>query len=165
MSVCRGFHAKMCLDRVVAVVGTCVDRAPRKENVRTVIAGADETVKNMPKINSFDVFKRMGDTNNRAMQLAPLGNIIKATKVKAGTEITIGVGGNLITGIMNGDYIGGLIMCDKAEFDKVKAGMEEEQNTPYWPTPKWICSCGRKSAELPDGPCPACGSGEALERI
>ena len=34
-----------------------------------------------------------------------------------------------------------------------------------FPEPKWICKCGLKSAVLHDGPCPACGTGEALTRI
>ena len=79
------------------------------------------------KVNSFDVFKRMGEQNNTAMQLAPLGNITNMKKVKAGTDVTIGVGGDIIFGIMNGDYVGGLILCGKAEFEKVKREMEDEQ--------------------------------------
>lgn len=78
------------------------------------------------KVNSFAVFQRMGEENNRAMRLAPLGNILNMKAVKAGTQVTIGVEGNIISGLMNGEYVGGLILCDKAEFERVKQRMEEE---------------------------------------
>lgn len=78
------------------------------------------------KVNNFDVFRRMSDENNQAMQLATLNNITDMRKVKAGTKITIGFAGNVIAGLMNGKYVGGLILCDRAEFDRVKAEIELE---------------------------------------
>lgn len=76
-------------------------------------------------MNNFDVLKRMGSRSGK-VQLAPLGNIISAKMVKAGTQVTIGVGGNIIHGIMNGEYVGGLILADKAEFEATKSEMEAE---------------------------------------
>lgn len=79
----------------------------------------------MPKVNSFEVFNRMCSENNRALQMAPLGNIGNMKKVKAGTQLTIGVGGDVIKGLMFGEYVGGLILCDKKEFERVKKEMED----------------------------------------
>lgn len=78
------------------------------------------------KINNFDVFKRMSEENNQAMKLAPLGNIGNMKQVKAGTEITIGVAGNVIKGLMFNEYVGGLILCGKEEFEKTKRLMQEQ---------------------------------------
>ena len=81
----------------------------------------------MPKINAFHVFCRMIDTNDQALKLAPLGNILGAKKVKAGTKVTIGVEGDIIAGILNGEYVGGLILCDKQRFDQTKRQLESEE--------------------------------------
>lgn len=75
------------------------------------------------KVNNFDVLKAIGERNG-SIQLAPLSNIINMKKVKAGTQITIGVGGDVIFGIMEGKYVGGLILADKAQFDAIKEEME-----------------------------------------
>lgn len=80
----------------------------------------------MSKINNFDVFKRMAEDNNQAMQLAPLGNLIGAKMTKAGTQVTLGVAGNVVTGLTMGTYVGGLILCGKEGFGRTKAKMEEE---------------------------------------
>ncbi len=77
----------------------------------------------MAKVNNFDVLKKMGELNGK-IQMAPLGNIIHVKKVRAGTEITIGVAGDLVTAVFAGDFVGGLVLADKKEFDKLKAEME-----------------------------------------
>lgn len=74
-------------------------------------------------INSFDVLKEMGNRNMN-VQLAPLGNITHMRKVKAGTQITIGFAGDVITPIMLGEMVGGLVLADKTEFNRVKVEME-----------------------------------------
>jgi hypothetical protein len=79
----------------------------------------------MPKANSFDVFKIMCASDNKKLQLSPLGNILGAKKVKAGTQVTIGVSGNVVTGITFGQYVGGLILCDKDEFERIAKMLEE----------------------------------------
>lgn len=79
------------------------------------------------KVTSFDVFNKMTADDNKALQLAPLGNVIRAQKVKAGTQVTIGVGGDVIGKIMSGDLVGGLILCDKKEFERVRTEMMEAE--------------------------------------
>lgn len=78
------------------------------------------------KVNNFDVLKEMGNRDGN-ISMAPLSNIIRVRKVKAGTQITIGVAGNDVVGrIARGELYGGFIMADKAEFDQVKKEMEEQ---------------------------------------
>jgi hypothetical protein len=74
-------------------------------------------------VNNFDVMKEMG-ARNGGIQLAPLSNIVSVRKVKAGTQVTIGVGGDLVASIGFGKFCGGLILCDKEEFEALKAEME-----------------------------------------
>jgi|SRR5580698_5769611 hypothetical protein len=80
----------------------------------------------MAKISPFDVFARMTERNDTKLKLAPLNNILSARAVKAGTQVTIGVEGNICGQIVNGDFVGGLILCDKVQFHAIKAEMEHE---------------------------------------
>jgi hypothetical protein len=77
-------------------------------------------------VNNFDVMKRMCEFD-RDIRLAPLGNIIRLQKTKAGTQITIGVEGDVVAAIANGRLVGGLILADKAEFDQTKRELAAEQ--------------------------------------
>ena len=74
-------------------------------------------------VNNFDVLKEMGK-RKLDIQLAPLDNISRLRKTKLGTQVTIGVAGDLVGAIgMEGKYVGGLILANKAEFNAVKAEM------------------------------------------
>ena len=81
----------------------------------------------MAAVNSFDVMKEMCRRNGK-IQLAPLPNVEHAnySKKAKGTRVTIGVAGNVVTGILLGNYVGGLILCDKDEFNRIKAEMEAD---------------------------------------
>jgi hypothetical protein len=74
-------------------------------------------------MNNFDVMKEMAKRNGKIM-LSPLNNITNVRKVKAGTQITIGVAGDVVGKIALGEMVGGLILCDKAEFDAIKIEMD-----------------------------------------
>lgn len=79
------------------------------------------------QISAMDVLKRMVDTNDPKIELSALGtNLVGLKKVKAGTEVTIGVSGDRVGSIYNGKYVGGLILADKARFDEVRAEMLKE---------------------------------------
>jgi hypothetical protein len=80
----------------------------------------------MKAINAFAVFLRMAKTDDQALRLAPLSNVLNMKVVKAGTQVTIGVSGNALHGIMNGKFVGGLLLCDIERFDQLKAEMEQE---------------------------------------
>jgi hypothetical protein len=73
--------------------------------------------------NSFDVLKEMGKRNGK-IQLAPLGNLIEAKYSKKGTRVVMGVAGNVVTGLLMGQYVGGLILADKEEFDRISKELD-----------------------------------------
>jgi hypothetical protein len=74
-------------------------------------------------VNNFDVLKAMGERGLK-VTLAPLSNILNMRKVKAGTQVTIGLEGDLIMPLLEGKFVGGLILADQAEFYRVKADLE-----------------------------------------
>jgi hypothetical protein len=79
----------------------------------------------MSKVGAFEVFNKMVEMNDGAIKLAPLDNIVHLKKVRAGTEVTIGVQGDVVGPIFNGRFVGGLILCDKVRYEEVKAEMEK----------------------------------------
>jgi hypothetical protein len=76
------------------------------------------------EVSAFEVFLRMAETNDKALRLAPLANILNMKVVKAGTQVTIGVEGNVLARIMSGEFCGGLLLCETKRFDELKAEME-----------------------------------------
>ena len=82
----------------------------------------------MTKVNSFDVLKEMS-ARNMSIQLAPLDNITEARKVKAGTKVTIGIGGDVVGSILNNKFVGGLILADRKEFEAVRKELEARDAT------------------------------------
>lgn len=83
----------------------------------------------MKSISPFDVFNRMLETDDKKLEMAPLNNILSANVVKAGTKITIGVSGNRVSAILNGEIVGGLILCDKKRYLEVKYELERGEDT------------------------------------
>lgn len=72
-------------------------------------------------VNNFDVLKLMGE-RNMDVRLAPLDNILNLKKVRAGTQVTIGVEGDVVAALgLEGKFVGGLILADKQQFDAIKA--------------------------------------------
>lgn len=79
-------------------------------------------------INHFDVLREMGK-RNLDVRLAPLDNITNLKKVRAGTQVTIGVAGDVVAAIgIEGRFVGGLILADKTQFEALKAEMEKGAN-------------------------------------
>jgi hypothetical protein len=83
----------------------------------------------MREVNSFDVFSRLVELDDKALVMAPLYNIVNLKKVKAGTNVTIGVAGDKVASIYNGCYVGGLILCEVERFRELKAAMEQENRS------------------------------------
>jgi len=77
-------------------------------------------------VNNFDVMKEMAKRNGN-IRLAPLTNITRARYIEKhkGTEITIGFPGNVVAEVLLGNSCGGLIVCGKEEFERVKAELED----------------------------------------
>ena len=69
-------------------------------------------------ISSFDVMKAMAEANQ---------DILRMQKTKAGTQITIGVPGGVLTAIYAGRFVGGLILADKQQFEEMKRKLESEE--------------------------------------
>jgi hypothetical protein len=67
---------------------------------------------------SFDVMKRMVESGGK-IYMTPLNNILHMQRNRRGTKVTIGVGLDIIGDILAGNYVGGLILCDRAEFMRI----------------------------------------------
>ena len=80
----------------------------------------------MSNVNSFDVLKRMS-AENMDIRLAPSKNVIRMQKVNAGTQITIGVEGDVISGILNNELNACLLIFSMKQFDETKKKMEDGQ--------------------------------------
>jgi len=78
-------------------------------------------------INNFDVLKEMGN-RNMAISLAPLDNITNLRKVNAGTQVTIGVAGDVVAALgIDRKYVGGLILADREQFHALRSEMSKER--------------------------------------
>ena len=72
-------------------------------------------------VGNFDILKKMGDSG-MDIKLAPLSNIVELKKLGKNGEVTIGVDHNTIVALLSGkEYVGGLLLADKAEFESVEA--------------------------------------------
>ena len=76
------------------------------------------------KINNFDVLKRMSTEN---MDIRVGTDVINLKAVKAGTQITMGAPGNVVTPIFLGELNACLLLFNKKQFDELKAKMEAGQ--------------------------------------
>ena len=76
-------------------------------------------------VNNFDVLKEMG-VRDMKVGLSPLDNIVNLKKVKQGTQVTIGVAGDLVAALgIERRFVGGLILADKDEFNALKSEMQK----------------------------------------
>ena len=80
----------------------------------------------MSNVNNFDVLKAMC-ARNLDIHIAPLSNITNLKKVKAGTQVTIGVGGDWVAKLgLEQAYVGGLLLANKEQFDELKRSEETQ---------------------------------------
>lgn len=77
-------------------------------------------------VNGFDVLKKMSADNKKIM-LATADNILRMSKVKAGTQITIGVSGDVLNQIYRGEMNCSFILFDSQQFKETKAELEAEK--------------------------------------
>ena len=77
-------------------------------------------------VNNFDVLKRMG-AENKDIRMSPSSNFLRMQTVKAGTQITVGVQGDVVGALYSGELVGCLLLFNKKQFDELKKKMEEEQ--------------------------------------
>lgn len=73
------------------------------------------------KVNNFDVLKQMA-ADNKDIRLGT--DVVQLKKVKAGTEVTVGIGGDVVGSVYAGDLNVCLILFNKKQFDDLKSQME-----------------------------------------
>jgi hypothetical protein len=77
----------------------------------------------MPEVNNFDVLKRMSD-ENKDIRMGV--EVLNMKAVKAGSQITMGIAGNVLAALMFGELKACLILFNKQQFDEMKATIEAE---------------------------------------
>ena len=78
------------------------------------------------KIGHFDICKAMSN-EGLDIQIAPLDNVTNLRKVKAGTQVTIGVAGDVVAAIgLEGKYVGGLLLCNREQYFATKERLERK---------------------------------------
>ena len=80
----------------------------------------------MPKINNFDVLKRMCE-ENMDIRVTPISSALRVKKVTGGMHVTFGVNGdNVLYKMLTGGFGGSLMLVDRKSFDALKEKMEAE---------------------------------------
>jgi hypothetical protein len=80
----------------------------------------------MSEINNFDVLKRMA-AENKTVQLCTTITQMNYSAKKGGTEVSVGVPGNVCFEIESGRMNAVLLTWNVREFEELKAKMKEEQ--------------------------------------
>lgn len=103
-----------------------VTRAPEQSGAPSRAGGVSSIEPSWP-----EVVRRMIDSNNSACEFAPLGeNLLRVQQVKAGTQITLGIPGARVAALMHGEYVGGLLLIRRAEYDRVLAELLASEPQP-----------------------------------
>ena len=84
----------------------------------------------MSEINNFDVLKRMA-AENKTVQLCTTITQMNYSAKKGGTEVSVGVPGNVCFEIESGRINAVLLMWNVREFEELKAKMKEEQSAAH----------------------------------
>ena len=74
-------------------------------------------------VNNFDVLKRMS-ADNKDIRMST--DVLNMKAVKAGSQITIEIAGNVLAKVMFGELNACLILFDKKQFNETKDRMEAE---------------------------------------
>jgi hypothetical protein len=74
-------------------------------------------------VNNFDVLKRMSSEN---LDIRMGTDFLGAKAVKAGSQVTMGIAGNVLAQITFGELNACLIIFNKKQFNELKAKMEAE---------------------------------------
>ena len=84
----------------------------------------------MSEINNFDVLKRLA-AENKSVQLCTTITQMNYSAKKGGTEVSVGVPGNVCFEIESGRINAVLLMWNVREFEELKAKMKEEQSAAH----------------------------------
>lgn len=77
----------------------------------------------MPKIGTFDVLKQMAE-RNMDVRLSTLDNITDLELKKGNSFIRIGMSGDVVQGIAKGKFIGGFLIADREQWNRIKSELE-----------------------------------------
>lgn len=80
-------------------------------------------------IGTLGIMERMSQKNNKDLKVSPLSNIISSRIGKDGWgNVTIAMPNEIVVGLLiePDSYIGGLLICNKEEFEKEKKVAESE---------------------------------------
>ncbi len=81
----------------------------------------------MSNAGHFDICKAMA-LANKDIRIAPLENVTNLRKVKAGTQVTIGIAGDLVAAIgLHNKYVGGLLLINRDEYFAMKRELEDKE--------------------------------------
>jgi hypothetical protein len=79
------------------------------------------------RVNAFDVLKALGQANCNVGLSSIADNLVSARYyAKRGTQITIGWQGNVVSQLVNGRMVGGLVLADKDEFAQMEARLQAQ---------------------------------------
>jgi hypothetical protein len=68
---------------------------------------------------TFDVLKVMCE-RNMDIRLSTLDNMRQIKKIKGGTQVTIGIHGDVVLGLATGKFVGGLLLADAEQFRQIE---------------------------------------------
>lgn len=76
-------------------------------------------------VNNFDVLKKMS-ADNKDIRLGI--DFLRGHQTKLGSQVTYGIGGNVLTGLMTGELAGCLLIWNRAQFKEAKEQLEAEES-------------------------------------
>ena len=74
--------------------------------------------------SNFDVLKKMRE-DNLDIRLATSENLLRMNKVKAGTQLTFGVSGDVLNALYRNELHCCLLIWNKTQFAETKAKLEQ----------------------------------------
>jgi len=78
------------------------------------------------EINNFDVLKQM---SKQGMDIRMGTDLLNMKAVKAGSQITMGIAGNVLAALMFGELNACLILFNRKQFDETKSEMSQESSS------------------------------------
>lgn len=76
------------------------------------------------KIGTFDILKVMTD-RNMDIRLSTLDNITNLELKKGNSFIRIGFSGDVVNGIANNEFVGGLLLARKEQWEEIRRELEK----------------------------------------
>jgi hypothetical protein len=73
-------------------------------------------------VNSFDVLKKMADDN---LDIRLGVDVVQATKCRLGTQVTMGIAGDVVGSLVTGELIACLLLYNRKQFNETKEKLGE----------------------------------------